>query len=323
MSAKSVSVAENFVHQADALKEFLPVKFGNQAHAGDDVAHGHAHGSLLLVLGADNFIGVRSRKGQALIEPNQNGPDLWVQIPQALDKLHGKRSFQGSFLKALKGRKDCGLPIRPEQAIGQRVGFLAGRPAAYNPFRHPAQIFDQHDAEGDGHRPELANRQRLHPLIGRHKAAQHFGVESAIRMRHKRPSNSVHARIAFQVTRCELGQLAVVACRQIILDLAKLFIDDVEVVDQPFRRRRDRMLVLNRPSDGAVGISSTRPFSRTRGRSGRPRLDFVRDDLRRRKALGVLLEPLQAEEFSADRLFQIRKKNGRRLIRTHCENQTP
>jgi len=36
------------------------------------------------------------------------------------------------------------------------------------------------------------------------------------------------------------------------------------------------------------------------------------------QTFGVLLEPLQAEKFSAYRLFQIRKENGRRLIRTHC-----
>src|ERR1039457_2561171 len=50
-------IAENFVYKADAFKEYLPVECGNQAHAGNDVAYGHAHGPLFLELGADNFIG--------------------------------------------------------------------------------------------------------------------------------------------------------------------------------------------------------------------------------------------------------------------------
>ena len=88
------AVAENFIDQADALKKFLPVKCGNQAHAGDDVAHRNAHGALFLVFGADNFIGAGPGNGQALIEPKQNGADLGIQIAQALDKLHGERRVQ-------------------------------------------------------------------------------------------------------------------------------------------------------------------------------------------------------------------------------------
>ncbi len=120
---------------------------------------------------ADDFIGARFRNGQALIEPKQNGADLWVQIPQALDKLHGECRFQRGFLKLLKGRKDRRLAPWTEQAIGQRVGFAAGRPAANNPLRYPAQIFHQHHAQRDGHCPELANRKRLHPLIRRYEPA--------------------------------------------------------------------------------------------------------------------------------------------------------
>ena len=47
---------------------------------------------------------------------------------------------------------------------------------------------------------------------------------------------------------------------------------------------------------------------------------FARDSLRRRKALGVLLKPFKAEEFSADRLFQITKSGGRQWILIHSRN---
>src|SRR5882672_2505590 len=60
-SSEGSAVTENFVYQADALNKFQPVKCRNQAHAGYDVAHGHAHGPLFLVFGADNLIGGRAR----------------------------------------------------------------------------------------------------------------------------------------------------------------------------------------------------------------------------------------------------------------------
>ena len=310
-------VAENFVNEADALKEFLPVKCRNRVHAGYDVTHGHAHGPMLLVLGADNVIGARSRSGQSLVEPKQYRANLWIQIPQALDKLHGERSLQRGLLKPLEDRKDRRLFARTEQAIGQRVSFLAGGPATNDPLRHPAQIFYQHNAKCDGHRPELTNRERLHPLIGCHKAPQRFRVESAIGMRHKRPRHSEHARITLQVTRGELGQFAVVANRQIVLDFAELFINDVEVIDQPFSRGRNRMLLLNRMGDRPIGIQQHAAVVHDpRDKRAAP-ARFVRDYLRRRKALGVLFEPLQAEEFSANRLFRFGKDNGRWLILLH------
>jgi len=54
------------------------------------------------VFGPDNFVGVRLRKGQALIEPKQNGTDLGIQIAQALYKLDCERPLQGGFLEPLE-----------------------------------------------------------------------------------------------------------------------------------------------------------------------------------------------------------------------------
>ena len=128
----------------------------------------------------------------------------------------------------------------------QHVGFVAGRPAANNPLRYPAQIFHQHHAQRDGHCPELTNRKRLHPLIGRHETTQRFWVESAIRVRHKCPRHSEYARITFQVAGCEFGELVVVAGRQIVINLAKLLVDNMEVVHKPFSSRGDCSFFLYR-----------------------------------------------------------------------------
>ncbi|HEV8242887.1 MAG TPA: hypothetical protein VGQ07_02755 [Nitrospirales bacterium] len=132
-----------------------PVKGRRQAHAGDDVAHGDAHGRLLLVLGVDNVVGGGALRGQALVEPQQDGTHLRIQIAQALDELHGKRRRQRPVLKAAEGcrRGHRRLAACTEQAVGQPVGFLARGAAMDDPLRQPAQVFHQHRAQRDGHGP--------------------------------------------------------------------------------------------------------------------------------------------------------------------------
>jgi len=39
----------------------------------------------------------------------------------------------------------------------------------------------------------------------------------------------------------KLGELAVVVRRRFVADLAELLVDDVEVIEKPFGRRRDRL----------------------------------------------------------------------------------
>ncbi|HXQ67647.1 MAG TPA: hypothetical protein VN980_13810 [Alphaproteobacteria bacterium] len=73
-------------------------------------------------------------------------------------------------------------------------------------------------------------------------------------MRDEGPGEAEHARIAFQRAFRELGKLAVEAGREIVLDLADLLVDDVIIVDQPLGRRRDRMVVVGRLRQRAIGI---------------------------------------------------------------------
>ena len=197
------------------------------------------------MFGMNDFIGAGSANRQALVEPEQNGANLRVQVPQALDQLHGERLVQRGFLKTVQSREDCRLSARTEQAIGQCIGFTPCRPAAYHALRHPAQIFHQHDAQRDRDCPEFSNRERLHALICVYKAAQRFRLKPAVCVSHKRPSDSENAGIALQMAGGKLGQLAVIALGQIVLDLAELFIDDVEVIDQPLCCRRYCVLFLN------------------------------------------------------------------------------
>ena len=84
-------------------------------------------------------------------------------------------------------------------------------------------------------------------LVGAHEAPQRLGVEAAVGVGDKGPGHAEHPRISGERPVGELGQLPVVARRQIVADLADLLFDDVIVVDQPFRRRRDRASFLEPP----------------------------------------------------------------------------
>jgi hypothetical protein len=95
----------------------------------------------------------------------------------------------------------------------------------------------------------------------------------------------------------------------------------MKIIDQPLSRGRNRVFLLYFASDGAIGIQQDASVVHDTGKKRTAPGSFLRDGLCRRKTLGVLLEPFQAEEFSAYRLFRIRKKNGRRLIRAHYRNQ--
>jgi hypothetical protein len=71
-------------------------------------------------------------------------------------------------------------------------------------------------------------------------------------MGHKRPRNPENARKPLQMPFRELRQLSVEARRQVVVDLANLLVDDVKVVDEPFRGRGDRPSISDRVGDRSV-----------------------------------------------------------------------
>ena len=160
--------------------------------------------------------------------------------------------------------------------------------------RHP-------DAPCD--RPELADRQRLNTLVGADEPPEHVRVEPAVRMRHERPGQSVDARIALERPLGQLGKLPVEAGRQIVADLTQLFIDDVEVVDQPLRGRSDRAFFPDGLRDRAIRVAQHASVVLDARQQRAPLHRPAQDTLGPRQALGVLLEALGAEELRPDRFL--------------------
>ena len=93
-----------------------------------------------------------------------------------------------------------------------------------------------------------------HLLVGADHPPQALRLEPAVRVRDVRPGEAEDPRIAREVAVGQLRKLAVVVGRQVVADLAELLVDDVEVVDEPFGRRRDRAFVLDGPREGPVRL---------------------------------------------------------------------
>ena len=210
-----------------------------------------------------------------------------------------------------------------EQAVGELVRLCRAFAAADDRLGQAAQVLDQDDAQADGDRPELADRQRLDPLVGAHETAQALRVEAAVGVSDVRPRQADDPGIPLEVALGELGQLAVVVRGQVVADLAQLLVDDVEVVDEPFGGRRDRALVLDRTGQCAVGGEQDPPVLGDAGPERAPRRGSLGDRLGGGERRGVLLEALDAEQLRDDRLGVV-EDAGRPADRSaHAERPGP
>ena len=106
------------------------------------------------------------------------------------------------------------MPARTQQPVGESVRLLPRDAAVHDQFGEAPEVFDQHDPERDGDRPEFADRQRLHLLVGAHEAAQQLGIEVAIGVCDKSPGHTEHPRVSLERSINQLRQLPVVAGRQ-------------------------------------------------------------------------------------------------------------
>ena len=130
-------------------------------------------------------------------------------------------------------------------------------------------------------------------------------------MRDVSPRDAENARVPFQRSVGELGQLPVISARQVVANLANLLFDDVKIVDQPLRRRRDRALLANGAGNVAIRLEQCPPVV-AHARRNRPAAPRVAGDaLRDGERLAVLFKPLDAEQFGTDQFVGMREAGGR------------
>ncbi len=302
------------VDEAHPLEQLGPVHLGDQAHARDDVAHRDVRDAAALVLVVDGRVGRRPLRGEALVEPRQRGGDLRILVAQPQGELHGERLGQrgAPVFGEHHGHRFRGASPDTQQAVGDSVRLLPRGAAVHGSLGEAPEILDEHDAQRDRHRPELADRERLDLLVGLHVAAQHLGFEPAVRVGDEGPGQAEHARVPGKRAVGELRQLPVVAPRQGDRHLADVRFDQVVVVEQPLCRRGDRLsrvdrrgnVAMRRDQDGRVVGEPRRQRVAPRG--------LRRHRLRRREAPRVPFEAVDAEELLANGLSTVpRRSRGR------------
>ena len=176
---EGASGLENVIDQADALEQLRPIDVGDEAHAGDDVAHRDAGGDLPLVLVADDGVGGRPPPGQLLVEPLQRRCNAGILIAQPMDQLHEKTIWERRLCMRRKHRLGWfgDAASSPQQPVRHDVRGPALGPAVGDALGDPPEVLDEHDAQSGRHRPQFANGQRLHHLIGAQVTAQDLRVE--------------------------------------------------------------------------------------------------------------------------------------------------
>ena len=122
------------------------------------------------------------------------------------------------------------------QLVRQRIGRTSGLPRHLDPVGQPPQVFQQHKAQDGGNGPDLADRQITDRLKTVDTFGQTFQRQIGIADRDIGPDQGERSghRAAGQPQR---RQVAVHPGRQIAAQVAKGFINDVVIVQQPLRRR--------------------------------------------------------------------------------------
>ena len=249
------------------------------------------------------------------MQPFERGGFHRILVAQPAEQHHGERHVERPGLIGPQQHSLLHRLVLVQQAVGELVRLLAGHPGAHHALGEPAQVFHQHQPQRDRHRPQLADGERLHRLVGDDEPPQALGVEQTVGVGHEVVSEGVDPRIAeepvLQVRR-QLGQLAIEARRQVLADLAHLVLDEMEVVDQPLGGRRDRPFVAHRLGDGAIGREEILavgpqavPQPRVTPAAGPHALNLG-------ERQGVLLETFDAPQLVADRLWKIGKGGGTR-----------
>src|SRR5207237_158303 len=129
----------------------------HQTHAGDDVPHGDVHRPLVLVLAADELVGLGLARREPFIQPCERRRQLGILIPQPLDELYRERGGQGPSPETSEGGGFGRVPVDPEELIGQRIRLLAAGPALHDVLRQAPEILEQYHAQADGNGPQLAD----------------------------------------------------------------------------------------------------------------------------------------------------------------------
>ena len=242
--------------------------------------------------------------------------DLGAMVLQALRHLRQERFADATTVEHREQLVEAAGRERID-AIAAEIGDLARRLVRGHALGEAAQVLDQHHAQGRRQGPQLAEREFAGRFVGLEEVDQQFFVEGAVGVRDEGPGDAVDARQADQRLVLQHRQIAEIAARQAVGDLAQLRFDQMEVVEQPFGRRAHVVAGLGLPADVVVRLAqdadvvaqARKEGGRSRGRKARGMGDAEADAMLG-KAFGAedfrAIGPLERAAFGIENVAQRR-----------------
>ncbi len=247
---------------ADRLHEIRPCGLREEPHARNDVRDRRLRGRLPLVLGQHRAFDRESLGREAFFDPPVYRRERRIDVSEALNEAHGKRlidsqlspfgSLQHGFGDRLPLRKAGRRFERRQHPFGEGVGLCALAPRDFHAAGEAPEVLDQRDAERDGNRPQLADRQRRDRLVRVEEILERLHVGAAVGVGDERCGDRVDARVTAELSPGKVRKLPLVVRGKVLTDFADLVEDEMEIVEEPFGSRRDGLAALGPRDDRRV-----------------------------------------------------------------------
>ena len=216
------------------LDERVPVDAADGAQAHDAVRHHELRQRLLLRRLLRRFLDRHVFVGDPLLEPEQRRE---IRSPAADLLQESRDERRAQIWRLMHERHQCraelGVRWCAENAGHPVVRANAVVEIPHGDQRHAADVLEEPHAQHRRDRPQLAHRQRRDRLVFADDPLDARQRQPAVGVRDELEHDVVDARVAGERPLDELRQLVIVAAGQGGVDLAHLFQDDKEIVEEP------------------------------------------------------------------------------------------
>jgi hypothetical protein len=241
---------EDLLHLAHPLEIEGPVEGRAEPQARDRVPDGGQGRRLLLVFRADGVLGREVVEREPVVDEAVQCGGVGAVLAEVAEQLHHVR---GGRLGRHRREDARPFPLVPpgEELVGRHP-----RGAGMEDIVGDApEVFEESDPKHAGPGPQLADGERREGLVGEDEAGEAVEVEVAFAVSDELEGHDVDAGRALELAGSQLRQLEIVGPRKVAEDFQLLALDQVEVVEQPFGRRRDRAALVDVLRDRPVRLA--------------------------------------------------------------------